>query len=169
MRKVAQRAGLSATAIYRHFDDKKDLLHEVTLGGFRLLASYLERAERVPDPMQRLLTSARCYVDFALENPEYYQTMFMATDLLTGVRRFDDGAPPDEIRATFFTHLEFTRACEFETDDLMGLAVSGWGLCHGLVSLHLANRLAMLGDREFRDYYDTTIDRFYLAFPRRRP
>lgn len=166
MRKVAGRAGVSATAIYRHFDNKNDLLHEVVLAGFRLFGSYLIRAQRVPDPMQRLLTSSRLYLDFALENRAYFEIMFMATDALSGVGRLRPGEPADEIRQTFLLHLGYIEACEFETDDVLGVAVGGWAYGHGLLALYFANRMGMLRE-PFRPFFERTIDTYYRSLPRR--
>jgi len=43
MRKVARDAGISATAIYRHFEDKEAMLISVVAQGSHLFMHYLSR------------------------------------------------------------------------------------------------------------------------------
>jgi AcrR family transcriptional regulator len=85
LRKLADSAGVSKTAPYRHFADKRDLLVTIAADGFRLLA---ERLESVPSvqPLAGPVTGAerldgirslcRAYVEFARERPSLYKLMF---------------------------------------------------------------------------------------------
>ena len=50
LRETARRVGVSATAAYRHFTSKEDLLASVAAEGFRDLAAAMERAARGPIP-----------------------------------------------------------------------------------------------------------------------
>ena len=43
MRKVAERVGVTATALYRHFEDKQALLLAVVQAGFERFTTYLLR------------------------------------------------------------------------------------------------------------------------------
>jgi AcrR family transcriptional regulator len=77
MRRIAQEIGYSATAIYLHFPDKRQLLAEICQGDFRALRVRMEAACAVVDPIDRLRAMARTYVEFALEHPHHYRMMFM--------------------------------------------------------------------------------------------
>src|SRR5688572_19307344 len=78
MRSVAQRVGVTATALYRHFDNKDDLLTELLHQGFETFGAYLYRALSGQTPRDRLELSGRAYLDFALEQREIYRTIFMS-------------------------------------------------------------------------------------------
>src|SRR3954467_8158946 len=78
MRSVAQRVGVTATALYRHFDNKDDLLTELIRQGFETFGAYLYRALSGRTPWDRLQLSGRAYLDFALEQREIYRTIFMS-------------------------------------------------------------------------------------------
>jgi len=54
MRKVADHAGLSTMAAYRHFKNKDDLLNHVVMEGFRRFQDYFTRAKVIPDPIASL-------------------------------------------------------------------------------------------------------------------
>ncbi|HXE24683.1 MAG TPA: helix-turn-helix domain-containing protein, partial [Roseiarcus sp.] len=51
LRETARRVGVSATAAYRHFASKDDLLASVAAEGFRELAAAMERATRGATPL----------------------------------------------------------------------------------------------------------------------
>lgn len=54
MRKVTQLAGVSATAIYRHFDSKEALVTAIVEEGFAVSSRYLWRAFQAGTPRERL-------------------------------------------------------------------------------------------------------------------
>src|SRR5512134_2947685 len=66
MRKIAAKAGVTAPAIYRHYKDKDELLHEIINAGLEILQRYLEPAFRAPTPYERLQLLIDYYLDFAL-------------------------------------------------------------------------------------------------------
>lgn len=50
MRGVAERVGVTATALYRQFDDKDALMNEVVDEGFRRFGRYLYKSLEGPVP-----------------------------------------------------------------------------------------------------------------------
>lgn len=76
MRKIARSAGCSATSIYLHFDNKDALFHALIDEGMDRLHDTLSDA-RVDDPAESLERLCRAYIQFGVENPEYYEVMFM--------------------------------------------------------------------------------------------
>src|SRR6266568_1540392 len=85
LRKVAERIGYSPTTIYLYFRNKDDLLFTVVDEGFVRFGQQLAAAaDSQEDPWERLIALGRAYVAFALQNPVYYQLMFLQrTDFLT--------------------------------------------------------------------------------------
>src|SRR6266699_6751169 len=88
LRKVAERIGYSPTTIYLYFRDKDDLLFSVVDEGFMRFGQQLAAAaESHEDPWERLNALGQAYVAFGLQNPVYYQLMFMwRVDFLTQAR-----------------------------------------------------------------------------------
>lgn len=83
LRDLAQSAGVSKTAPYRHFKDKQALLVEIAAEGFQLLADNLETAQGQQahsppsqDPLRGLKPALKAYVDFSRSRPELYKIMF---------------------------------------------------------------------------------------------
>jgi AcrR family transcriptional regulator len=82
LRGLAEAAGVSKTAPYRHFADKKDLLVTLAAEGFRRFADVLEEAVAAVPPVEPadslagIRALSRAYVDFAQAQPALYRLMF---------------------------------------------------------------------------------------------
>jgi AcrR family transcriptional regulator len=73
LRETARRVGVSATAAYRHFASKDDLLACVAAEGFRELATAMESATRGANLLTR---GGLAYIEFAHQNPGLFRLMF---------------------------------------------------------------------------------------------
>lgn len=80
MRKVALNAGISATAIYRHYKNKEALHHQVLREGFRSFDSYLQPALQGESGLKRLFLAAERFFFFATEQKKYYEILFLTMD-----------------------------------------------------------------------------------------
>jgi AcrR family transcriptional regulator len=78
LRRVGAKAGVSRSALYRHFDDKAALVTRIATDGFRLLHETLRRvrANATRDGRDTLEVMAAAHVHFAQANPSHYATMF---------------------------------------------------------------------------------------------
>ncbi|HEY4243656.1 MAG TPA: TetR/AcrR family transcriptional regulator [Kofleriaceae bacterium] len=79
LRGVARRAGVSAAAVYRHFEDKDDLLAAVAA---ECLAQVQETmgaalAKAPPEPLQRFRAEGVAWLRFAVAHPEHFRVMTM--------------------------------------------------------------------------------------------
>lgn len=78
MRKIASQVGVSATSIYLHFKNKDDLLLELIDTSIARLSDKLENQLRDFDnPVQKLQKLAESYIEFALNNPQEYEIIYM--------------------------------------------------------------------------------------------
>lgn len=77
LREIGARVGVSRTALYRHFADKRALLTAVATEGFRTLREQLvaawEEGGREPAAFDAMGVA---YVRFAVANPSHYSVMF---------------------------------------------------------------------------------------------
>jgi AcrR family transcriptional regulator len=149
MRRLAERVGVSAPAIYRHYQDKEAVLLAVVDAGYDRFASYLARALAGITPADRLDRSGEGYARFAVENPAYYRLMFMSS-------RDDFGyvAIPAQNEARHRLGLQMLidriRECQeaklLRAGEPIELALVVWSLSHGLCSLYLTGHLRSVGD-----------------------
>ena len=77
LRDIGARLGVSRTALYRHFADKRALLAAVATEGFRMLREQLvaawEQGGRGPAAFEAMGVA---YVRFGVANPSHYSVMF---------------------------------------------------------------------------------------------
>lgn len=167
MRKIASAIGYSATSIYLYFDNKDALLHALIHEGMmRLCEELQEAAARHPDaPVPRLRALCRCFVDFGLDNPEYYEIMFQLHP--ERMERY----PPEKYRQARQNLELFARALtdgeregRLAVDDARVAASTVWASLHGTVSLLLAERVDVRIDRE--TFINTAIERTIRGFQR---
>lgn len=77
LRAVAREAGVSQTAPYSHFTDKRALLATIAQEGFQRLIDYMSRAAKdLPHENARLVAMAKGYVRFATDQPALFRLMF---------------------------------------------------------------------------------------------
>jgi AcrR family transcriptional regulator len=76
MRKLATNTGVSRTAPYHHFGDKQDLLCAIAEEGFKRFDLLFRQRESTDDLHGHMQRQLRVYVNFAIDNSEYYDLMF---------------------------------------------------------------------------------------------
>jgi AcrR family transcriptional regulator len=158
-RRVAQRAGVSTTAVYNLFGDKAGLVREMFLSGFERLAEAFAAVPRTDDPVADLLALGHAYRATALANPHLYELMFGRP-----VPEFrPDAATAAQIQPTFDDLVTAVARCveagSFAPADPYDLAVRFNALAHGLCSLELSGALgdSTQGRRHWDDAFETMI------------
>jgi AcrR family transcriptional regulator len=141
MRRVAERIGYSATTIYRYYEDKDDLLFAVVNEGFSEFARQLkEAAEGVSNPLKRLEALWHAYISFGLNNPVYYQMMFMQrADLLFESRREQTRPMIESFDVLQNAVGAAMDAGVMKRGDVLTYSRVIWSLVHGVTSLALAD------------------------------
>lgn len=138
LRAVARRAGVSATAPYRHFADRDALVSAVAAEGYRELAECLTADHPAPSTSDDLASVAVVYVRFALDHPALFRVMFA-----------EPCDPADEERlaatAVVSEYVQGLVRDVFPGSDTCALAVAVWALVHGLAFLHLDGKLDTSG------------------------
>lgn len=134
MRAVARRAGVSATAPYRHFEDRDSLVSAVAAQGYRELAARLAAAHPSPETPDDLAEVAVAYVRFALDHPSLFRTMFAEPCDPDDAERVAAGA-------AIWEYVHRIVVGVFPGADAGALSTAVWSLVHGLAFLHLDGKL----------------------------
>lgn len=142
IRNIAEKIEYSPTTIYLYFKDKDDMFYALHQEGFMLLNQYFRPLAHVKDPFERLKAIARAYVSFALENPEFYNLMFILNSPLKAAMK-DSGDWPEGERAFEFlvnTIKECEAAGYFEGFEPEVFAFTTWSMVHGICSINICCR-----------------------------
>ena len=145
LRKVAQQTGVSPTALYSHFQDKRELLAMLAIEGFESLTARMEQeAMQNSSPTagsgSQLAGLARGYVLFAIDNRALFQLMFGREigDLLDFPQLVEAGS-----RA--YTMMADSVARAVQESDILEkrsiAATAAWSTVHGLAMLILDGRV----------------------------
>lgn len=128
MRNLARRLGCSANTPYRYFEDHEELVSTLRADTFASFADQIETAAETAPLDHALQIIARTYVDYAIEYADAYRLMFTLD-------------PPTRRHEALEHHSRrsFQPLVEAVGDDLEAHLI--WIRLHGLVSLHLADKL----------------------------
>lgn len=161
MRKLAANLDLSATALYRHFADKDQLLVAACAEGFERFAKSLWRALQETTDWQRLHATPRQYLRFALSEPHFYRVMFMTKARMVGWETIPE-AHQRRIQGTFEFLVDRVAAAArvhpFIWNDPRQVASSIWSHCHGIVALRLDGHFGEFADAAFDTFYGASVD-----------
>ncbi|MGW4196492.1 TetR/AcrR family transcriptional regulator [Streptomyces sp. NPDC005004] len=135
LRAVARRAGVSATAPYRHYADRDALVSAVAAEGYRELAGYLAAAHPAPATPDDLAAVAVAYVRFALDRPAMFRVMFAEPCDPTSEERVAATAAISEYVRSI------VRGAFPGAADPDALATTVWAVVHGLAFLCLDGKL----------------------------
>jgi len=141
LRAVARRAGVSATAPYRHFEDREALESALAAEGLRDLKADLAAVGSVPATPADLGELGVIYVRFALRRPALFKLMFGQECDTENDQRVLAAAELHEMLALAMNHV-------FPGRDGEALAAAGWALAHGLAFLHLDGKLKATSQEE---------------------
>lgn len=169
MRAVGDAAGVSAAALYRHFQDKDELWGELVREVGAVFRDYLFDGMEAETRAGRLWGALEAVRRFAVEEPKYYE-LLMSTHVgrpgLTYPERYRDNPP-----RTFRMLVELVEACmetgDLARDDAVEVALTLASHAHGLIRLE---RLGRFGDDlgAFTRFYGESFGRLFDGLAARK-
>jgi AcrR family transcriptional regulator len=142
LREIGARLGVSRTALYRHFADKRALLTAVATEGFRTLRQQLvttwEEGGRGRAAFQSMGVA---YIRFAVANPSHYRVMFGGfVD-----QQVQEPELAAEAEAAFQALVDALTALRLDAvvrgDDTVLMARFVWAVVHGVAILGIDGQL----------------------------
>jgi len=149
LREIGARLGVSRTALYRHFADKRALLAAVATEGFRTLRQQLVTAWEEGGRKRAAFESMGvAYVRFAVANPAHYRVMF-------GGFVDPEACEPElaaEAAGAFQALVDalnvLQRDAIVRADDTVKMARFVWAVVHGVAMLGIDGQLREPGSVE---------------------
>jgi AcrR family transcriptional regulator len=161
MRRVAQAAGITPMAIYRHFENREALLRHVADTSFVEVARQWTETARTGTLDEKMYAVLDDYIDFALDQPRLYEFMF--GERREDARMYPAGfrerqSPTLNVLADLLT--EAMREGTFRDDDVWDVAILLAALVHGLVQLYHGGRIGLAPD-QFRELCHRSVGRVF--------
>ena len=142
LNKVARRQGVSAAAVYRHYDSKEALMASIAAQGFRALRDALDRnlEEPIVDTRIFFRRCVEAYIDLALSRPRHYELMFGG--IIPDQKRFEELHEAGQ--SAFQRLLQSIRICQrrglFRKRKPIIMAFHVWSTMHGFAMLHISGQ-----------------------------
>lgn len=151
MRKIAERIEYSVGTLYLYFKDKDEIFFELHTRGFSEFYKRQLSVQDIKDPVERLTEHGIAYIQFAIDNPEYYDLMFISRapakiikknkDWECGVRTYD------LLKQNI---MQAKESGKFKNVDLEVAAFSLWAFVHGIASLYIRDRIMIFPAESLR-------------------
>ncbi len=148
IRNIADKIEYSPGTIYLYFKDKDAIFHELHKEGFQLLKQdKFQVLHTVTDPFERLIAMSKGYLEFAKENPDYYDLMFVITNPMEAL---EDKECWQEGQGAFDILVQVVSACiqegRFEGHNAENLAYTIWSALHGMVTIDIRGRCVVVSE-----------------------
>ena len=160
IRGAAREVGVTPTAAYRHFENQADLLEAARAlamdGMVAAMADYLAQVPADGDPveraLQRLRSTGRGYIRFALDEPGIFRTCFTG-----GLHGEDMGEPAPYLLLGEMLD-ELVAVGHLAPADRPDAEAGPWAAVHGLAMLLIDGPLADLGEEQRAIAIEKTLD-----------
>jgi AcrR family transcriptional regulator len=163
IRNIAEKIEYSPSTIYQHFKDKNEIFYTIHSEAFAELVRYLNASEMHKNPIDQLIALGQIYIQFALENPELYDLMFIMEapidflDYLEDANWIEGKMAFDYLKSVIANCIQ--QGLIKETD-LESLSYLIWSTVHGLVTISIRKRGLKIGLSD----PDTIIQRSFAIF-----
>ena len=163
IRNIAEKIEYSPSTIYQHFKDKNEIFYTIHTDAFSELVRYLNASDIHKNPMDQLIALGQIYIQFALENPELYDLMFIMEapidflDYLEDVNWTEGKMAFDYLKSVIANCIQQGLIKE---SDLESLSYLIWSTVHGLVTISIRKRGLKIGLSD----PDTIIQRSFAIF-----
>ena len=143
IRKIADLIEYSPTTVYLYFKDKDEILSALHDMGFQKLLEFNHNLVSINNPLLRLHKMGENYINFGMENPEFYELMFIMNEPMKVIDETGCGWEPGDtaINALKLTVAECIEKNYLAKADAHLVSLSVWSFVHGLVSLAIRDRM----------------------------
>jgi AcrR family transcriptional regulator len=151
IRRIAELIEYSPTTVYLYFKDKDEIFFDLHDIGFQKLNELNLNLAGIDNPLLRLYKMGQNYLNFGMENPEYYELMFIGREPMNKLRQMgcEEWEKGD---AAMKALMDTIGACMekglIARGDIHLVSMSVWGMVHGLVALAIRGRLEKFVDQK---------------------
>lgn len=163
IRNIAEKIEYSPSTIYQHFKDKNEIFYTIHSEAFAELVRYLNASEMHKNPMDQLIALGQIYIQFALENPELYDLMFIMEAPIDFLNYLEDANWTEGKMAFDYLKSVIANCIQqglIKETDLESLSYLIWSTVHGLVTISIRKRGLKIGLSD----PDTIIQRSFTIF-----
>lgn len=155
LRTIAQKIQYSPGTIYLYFKDKDEIFHALHEEGFRRMMEKMQPLQFVSDPIERLKAMGRTYLDFAKNNKDLYELMFI---MQAPIKHEQEQDKWEMGNRTLQFLKDVIRDCQgkghFKGKDIEYMSFMIWSAVHGMSALYCNERCKAYEHMEASDLMD---------------
>lgn len=157
IRRLAEKIEYSPATIYLYFKDKDEIFLTLQKQAFREFYEFQSSGQHLEDPIERLYVQGRAYLQFAIENPGFYELIFFMTepkDKLKEPANYSSEMDSYEIlKKNVKSAIE---SGKMRTTDVDATSFALWSYVHGMASLVIKRGFLMP-----KEYLDNLIEKSF--------
>lgn len=148
IRNIAEAIEYSPATIYLYFKDKNEILYAVHQQAFGKMMEDFRPVMTIEDPFERLIEMGRRYIQFAVENPELFDIMFIVTAPMEAIEFREEMWNEGRIAFNMLVQVvqDCIRAGIFKVDDAEVASMMIWSNIHGYTALFIRKRMMMFSE-----------------------
>jgi AcrR family transcriptional regulator len=159
IRNIAQEIEYSVGTIYLYFKDKDEILHELHTEGFDELYRRQQTTLAIQNPLERLRKHGEIYVRFGLENPDYYDLMFISLSQAKKIQEKQEWVVGQRTYEFLEQNIRDCIDADYIAEkDFEAATFAMWSLVHGIVSLITRRRVLMCPPEDMDRLIEDTLD-----------
>ena len=148
IRNIAEKIEYSPSTIYQHFKDKNEIFYTLHTESFIELVKQMKGSDLHENPLEQLIALGKIYIQFAEDNPELYDLMFIMEapidflNLLDETQWIEGKTAFDYLKSVISACIDKGLIKETDVDSLAYLI---WSTVHGMVTLSIRKRGLRIG------------------------
>lgn len=140
IRNIAERIDYSPGTIYLYFKEKDEIFHALHEEGFSRLLEQMQPLQFVSEPFERLKAMGRVYMEFAKNNKDFYDLMFIMHAPMK-IEQIDQWEMGDKTLNYLKQVIgECMAVGRFQGRDVNFLSFTIWASLHGMCALYCRER-----------------------------
>jgi AcrR family transcriptional regulator len=150
MRNIAEEIEYSPGTIYLYFKDKDEIFHALHEEGFRRMLEKMQPLEHVADPFERLKAMGLVYLEFAKNNKDFYDLMFI---MQAPIKHEKEEWPMGQRTLDYLKNVlkQCQKKGHFKNIDIEYFSFTIWSTMHGMCALYCRDRCKAYHDIEPMD------------------
>lgn len=140
IRNIAELIEYSPGTIYLYFKEKDEIFHSLHEEGFRRLIEQMGPLQFVEEPFERLKAMGRIYMDFARNNKDFYDLMFIMSAPMAHEKEEEWQMGHTALNHLKLVLVDCQKAGRFRGRDINYLSFTIWSAMHGMCALYCRER-----------------------------
>lgn len=157
MRKISEKIQYSPGTIYLHYKDKESILFELHTIAFQKFYEALSEANTEKNPIKRLKLMGHNYLEFAWNNSEYYDLMFINNCVSASIEKEKEWIGMDSYGLLRQTISECAEHGYIAKHDIEPATFSMWAFVHGIASLVIKKRVPAMKQEELNHLIESSL------------